>query len=118
MPEHANFFPADVDYDALAAECVKMLPRGLDQLEIMLRHGKFLQNADEVSIADLRLVCELTQLQVGYICTIQLYYFFNSRMHAQTELMKQHVTHFFLGLCCTNREHMIIYALVVEAMEC
>jgi hypothetical protein len=69
MPEHADFFPADLDYDALAAECVKMLPRGLDQLEIMLQHGKFLQNADEVSIADVSLVCELTQLQVGYICT-------------------------------------------------
>jgi hypothetical protein len=86
MPEHADFFPADLDYDALAAECVKMLPRGLDQLEIMLQHGKFLQNADEVSIADVSLVCELTQLQVGYTCTIQLNYFFNSRM--QTELLK------------------------------
>jgi len=60
----ADFLPADVDYDALAAECAKMLPRSLDQLEIMLQHGKFLQNADEVSIADVSLVCEVTQLQM------------------------------------------------------
>jgi hypothetical protein len=27
MPIHANFFPIDLDYDTLAALCVKMLPR-------------------------------------------------------------------------------------------
>lgn len=63
IPAHAGFFPAG-DHDTLAADAAKRLPRVFDELESMLQHGKYLQNADQVSIADLSLVCELTQLQV------------------------------------------------------
>ncbi len=63
VPAHAGFFPSG-DHDALAAEAAKRLPRVFDELEFMLQNGKFLQNADQVSIADLSLVCEVMQLQV------------------------------------------------------
>ncbi|KAG0565381.1 hypothetical protein M758_8G180900 [Ceratodon purpureus] len=63
LPGHAGFFP-DTDHDALSAESVKMLPRVFDELEVMLQHGKFLQNANELSIADLSLACEVAHLQL------------------------------------------------------
>jgi len=63
LPEFDGYYPV-ADYDALAADAEKKLVRVFDELEFMLQDGKFLQGADEVSIADLSLVCEMMQLQV------------------------------------------------------
>lgn len=66
VPAHKNFFPnlGEETRKSLADDASKTLPQILDALELMLEHGKFLHNADLVSIADLSLCCELTQLQV------------------------------------------------------
>jgi len=68
LPQHAGFFPVG-DYDTLAADAEKRLPRVFDELEFMLQDGKYLQGVDEVSIADLSLVCEVIQLQV--LCSVE-----------------------------------------------
>lgn len=68
LPEFEGYFQAG-DYDTLAADAEKRLPRVFDELEFMLQDGKYLQNADEVSIADLSLVCEMTQLQA--LCRVE-----------------------------------------------
>ncbi|XP_024381082.1 glutathione S-transferase T1 isoform X3 [Physcomitrium patens] len=66
VPAHKNFFPnlGEETRKSLADDASKTLPQILDALELMLEHGKFLHNADLVSIADLSLCCELTQLQL------------------------------------------------------
>jgi len=68
LPEFAGYFPV-VDYDTMAADAEKSLPRVFDELEFMLQDGKYLQNADELSIADLSLVCEMMQLQA--MCRVE-----------------------------------------------
>lgn len=65
LPAFEKVFPKA--NDKLAEESLALLHRALDQMEIMLGEGNFLQNSDEVSIADLSLLCELTQLQVLYM---------------------------------------------------
>lgn len=65
LPEFEKVFPKA--NDKLAEESLASLHRALDQMEMMLGEGKFLRNSDEVSIADLSLLCELTQLQVIYM---------------------------------------------------
>lgn len=55
------------DHDALAAEAANSLQtRVFEELELVLlqQPGKFLQGAEEVSIADLSLACQMKQLQL------------------------------------------------------
>lgn len=62
IPRNKGFF-SERDNDGLALAAEQRLPRVFDELEIMLQNSKFLQNADEVSIADLSMACEMMQLQ-------------------------------------------------------
>jgi hypothetical protein len=60
-----GIYPEEEDVK-VALHCEKNLKLVLDYLETVLlkEPGKFLENADEVSIADLSLVCEIKQLLV------------------------------------------------------
>lgn len=60
-----GIYPEEEDVK-VAVHCEKNLKLVLDYLETVLlkEPGKFLENADEVSIADLSLVCEIKQLLV------------------------------------------------------
>lgn len=59
--------------DAVAEEAKIGLDQALEYIETVLLKGPnhFLENAQEVSIADLSLVCEIKQLLVGFSFSIE-----------------------------------------------
>lgn len=60
--------------DAVAEEAKIGLDQALEYIETVLLKGpnQFLENAQEVSIADLSLVCEIKQLLVGFSYSISI----------------------------------------------
>ena len=71
IPEVAKRMQLESD-EKLEAKYAKNLKDALDLVEtVFLRGpGKFLENSEEVSLADIVLVCQLKQLQVRYQCHI------------------------------------------------
>jgi len=66
-PMKHGFYPEVDNREAMAAEAANSLQTcAFDEVEsIFLQHdGKFLQGAEEVSLADLSLACEIKQLEV------------------------------------------------------
>jgi glutathione S-transferase len=67
IPEFAKMWQLESD-EKLEAKSAKNLKDSLDLVDtVFLRGpGKFLENGEEVSLADIVLVCQLKQLQVSY----------------------------------------------------